>query len=641
MGQSKNVLNLSSKTLTRPDQILKKFWGYSSFRPLQKEIIESILLQKDVVALLPTGGGKSVCFQVPALARPGICIVISPLVALMTDQVNTLHQKGIKAMALAGGVSFPDIDRMLNNCVHGNYKFLYLSPERIQQELVQERIRQMQVNLIAVDEAHCISQWGHDFRPAYTEISILRQIKQDAPFVALTATATEPVIDDIKEQLQLRDPSVYRKSFRRENLRYMVREVTNKDDALLRILQKNTSCSIIYVRTRKSSIETAELLCRNGFLATAFHGGLSTKEKTQRLQQWISNQNRIMVATSAFGMGIDKPDVRQVIHLHLPESLESYFQEAGRAGRDGKLANSIILTSRIDEAQLREQFLEVLPDPDFVRMIYRRLNSYFRIAYGEGEGEEFEFNFSEFCLRYRLNIPKTYNTLLLLDRCSVLIFSEQYRKKTRVQFLISGKKIAFYLRGNGKFDPVVQTILRTYAGIAQDKVQVDLESVADKAGITETEVLEVLSQLETEGIIILEQKKKDSRVNFLVPREDDQAINPLVPHIRHQISSKKQKLEAVLNYIKKTETCRTVQLLNYFGEQASNPCGICSVCRVSTMGKIHLRIIGLLKTRDQSAGALIEQIDFPEEDVVRVLRVMIDKKRIAKTPGNKLKLRNL
>ncbi|MHA6280898.1 RecQ family ATP-dependent DNA helicase [Salinimicrobium sp. CAU 1759] len=627
---------------------MKQYWGFDSFRPLQKDIIKSLLEKKDVIALLPTGGGKSLCFQFPALMQPGICIVISPLVALMEDQVKALQAKGIKAMALTGGIPFREVDTMLDNCIYGNYKFLYLSPERLQQELVQERIKQMAVNLIAVDEAHCISQWGHDFRPAYRNISLLRELKPAANIVGLTATATLPVVEDIVQQLELKEAEVLQKSFRRENLAYIVREAQDKNYYLEQLLKEHDEAAIIYVRTRKATIELEQFLVKKGISATSYHGGLTKAEKSLRLDKWLKEQKRVIVATSAFGMGIDKANVRTVIHMNLPESLESYFQEAGRAGRDGKPAKAVVLTNKSDIPLLKNQFLATLPGVDIVRLVYRKLNTYFRIAYGEGQGEEQHFNFNQFCQKYELNPLLTYNTMLLLDRASVLTLSEQFQKKTRIQFLSSGKQINWYLEANPQFDPVVKAILRTYGGAFDGMVELNLEVIAGKAGTTTREAVRLLQQLHKEGIAEFEHDQHDTRVSFLVPREDEITINPLVPYIKLQEKTKREKIEQVLAYVENDRICKSEQLLRYFGEKKTEPCGICSVCRPSVskldregMKKIYYAIVGLLEEREFSSREMTEKLPFPEAHIIKVLALLVEKGALATTPANKYKLKHL
>ena len=634
--------------MTSPEEILKQFWGFDSFRPLQKEIIQELLENKDVIALLPTGGGKSLCFQVPALIKPGICIVISPLIALMEDQVKALQAKNIKAMALPGGTPYPEVDTMLDNCIYGNYKFLYLSPERLQQELVQERIKLMQVNLIAVDEAHCISQWGHDFRPAYRNISILRELAPKANIVGLTATATLPVVKDIAQQLELRDAKVLQKSFRRENLAYIVKEAEDKNYYLEQLVNEHSEAAIIYVRTRKATIELEQLLVKKGISATSFHGGLTKAEKSKRLEKWLKEEKRVIVATSAFGMGIDKPNVRTVVHMNLPESLESYFQEAGRAGRDGKPAKAVTLTNKSDIPLLKNQFLATLPDVDSVKLVYKKLNTYFRIAYGEGEGEDHFLNFYQFCQKYELNTLVAYNAMLLLDRASIFSLSEQFQKKTRIHFLSSGKEINWYLEANAQFDPVVKAILRTYGGAFDGMVEINLQVIANKAGTTQGEAVKLLQQLQKEGIAEFEHDQHDTKITFLVPREDDITINPLVPYIKLQQKNKKDKIEQVLAFVENDRLCKSEQLLRYFGENNTEPCGICSVCRTTSskldregMKKIYFAIIGLLEEREHSSREMTQQLPFPEDHVIKVLRILVEKGALATTVTNKYKLKHL
>lgn len=634
--------------MSSPEAILKQYWGFESFRPLQKEIITELLNNQDVIALLPTGGGKSLCFQVPALLKPGICIVVSPLVALMEDQVKALQAKNIKAMALTGGIPFQEVDSMLDNCIYGNYKFLYLSPERLQQELVQERIKQMQVNLIAVDEAHCISQWGHDFRPAYRNIAILRGIKPEVNLVGLTATATLPVVKDIAQQLELKDVKLLQKSFRRENLAYIVRDVEDKNYYLEQLLKEHNESGIIYVRTRKATIELEQYLVKKGISATSFHGGLTKAEKSKRLEQWLKEDKRVMIATSAFGMGIDKANVRTVIHVNLPESLESYFQEAGRAGRDGKPAKAVVLTNKSDIPLLKNQFLATLPGVDIVRLVYRKLNTYFRIAYGEGEGEDFYLNFYQFCQNYELNTLLAYNAMMLLDRASVLVLSEQFQKKTRIHFLTSGKQINFYLEANPQFDAVVKAILRTYGGTFDSPVEINLQIVSGKAGTSVKEATKLLQQLHKEGIAEFEHDQHDTKITFLVPREDDITINPLVPYIKLQEKTKTEKIRQVLEYVENDRQCKSEQLLRYFGEKNTEPCEICSVCRPletkldrEGMKRIYFAIIELLQEGEHSSREMTEKLPFPEPHIIKVLQVLVEKNALVTTPNKKYKLKHL
>ena len=627
--------------------ILKKYWGHSSFRPLQKPVIEKLLEQKNVLALMPTGGGKSLCFQIPALMQEGICIVVSPLVALMEDQVNALQQKGIKAMALTGGMAYRDLDAALDNCIYGNYKFLYLSPERLQQDLVQERIKLMNVNLIAVDEAHCISQWGHDFRPAYRNISQLKNLKSGVPFIALTATATPAVVKDIVKELELENIEVLKDSFYRANLAYNVLKAEDKYYRLDQLLDNKNEPAIIYVRGRKASLEIADLLNKKNFKADAFHGGLQPKEKTKRLSDWLENKHQVMVATTAFGMGIDKTDVRQVIHLNLPESLESYFQEAGRAGRDGKKAIATILTNKSDIPILKNQFLANLPQLEDVKLVYKKLNTYFRIAYGEGEQTEHNFSFSEFCAQYELPFSKTYEVLQLLDRCSVLKLSKEFHKKTSIHFTVSGKQLQFYLDQNQKYENFVKALLRTYGGILENKTNIDLASVCKKSNTDQRTALKYLEELEKAQVLEYVYAEHDATVLFLVPREDDSVIFPLAPYIKQHNKSKKEKIDAVLGYLENDKICRSRQLLAYFGEEKAENCGICSVCQKQIApltrelkNAIYLEIMKVLKTSKASSRELTEAINYPEDQVLEVLRLLLDKELISRESGNIYKINN-
>lgn len=626
--------------------ILQKYWGHTSFRASQWPVINAALQDKDVIALLPTGGGKSICFQIPALYKEGICIVISPLIALMHDQVNALKNKGIKAMALIGGISYADLDTALDNCIYGNFKFLYLSPERLQQELVQERIKQMNVNLFAVDEAHCISQWGHDFRPAYRSINLLKDLQPKAPFMGLTATATSKVVKDIAIQLQLRQPEIIQESFFRPNLSYNVLKAEDKNYRLLQLLQKKDAPAIIYVRSRKATVEITHFLNKEGFKAEAFHGGLKTDEKKLRLQAWLMDKKNIMVATSAFGMGIDKPNVRHVIHLNLPESLESYFQEAGRAGRDGKLSQATIITHTSDVPVLKNQFLSGIPNIEEVKFTYKKLTTYFQIAYGEGENTSHDFNFSHFCKHYGLPSIKTYNALQLLDRCGILKFSEEFKKRTELQFVVSGRQLQFFLEENEKYQDLVRTILRTYGGILENKTFINLRIISQKTKISEEEIVRHFNELQQQGVAEFTHSKHDATILFLVPREDYSTINPFSAYIKNQQKNKEANIESVLYYIENEKQCRSRQLLRYFGEKKTENCGICSVCNLekkeltrTEMNEIYRAILPVLKNRESTSQEITENINYPEENILEVLRLLTEKNIIYRTKTNCYKIK--
>lgn len=627
--------------MTKPLDILQHFWGFTKFRPLQEEIIQSVLDKKDTVALLPTGGGKSVCFQVPALLQQGICIVVSPLIALMNDQVNNLTKMGIKSMALTGSISLNDLDRLLDNCIYGNYKFLYLSPERLQQELVQYRIEKMQVNLIAIDEAHCISQWGNDFRPAYKNISLLRSIKPDVPFIALTATATPEVLTDTINELELNNPGVFQKSFFRENLSYQVWKEEDKYYRLENLLKEHEP-AIIYTRNRKRSEEISRHLNLKGIHSTFFHGGISAEEKKTKLQNWLNESTPVMVATSAFGMGIDKPNVRSVIHFDIPESLESYFQEAGRAGRDGSYSKTILLYNEADKTQVKSQFLSTLPTPEFLKHVYKRLCNHFYIAYGEGEFTTHAFNFEKFCLQYELHTMKTYNAIQTLDRLSIIKLSFEFGRKTEVQFLIPSKQLIAYLDSNLKNAIIGKTILRIYSGIFEKQTTIDINLIASKSGQSSKDIIKILKQFEKDEVISLHLATTDAALTFIEPREDDRTINRIVKTVEQLNFIKKKQVNAVLAYVENKTVCKSIQLLHYFGDYSDTPCGICSVCasQQSLPSKKELTLISkeilvLLEENISTSREICENLTFAEAKVLFVLQQLLDADKIKLNLNNK------
>lgn len=609
---------------------------------MQEDIIASVLNGKDTVALLPTGGGKSLCFQLPSLAMEGICIVVSPLVALMGDQVNALKEKGIKALKLTGGISFDELNTLLDNALYGNYKFLYLSPERLQQEIVQNYIKQMNVNLIAVDEAHCISQWGNDFRPAYKNITILREIHPLVPIIALTATATPEVLEDTISELKMELPAVFKNSFVRENLSY---QVFKEDDKLYRteqLLKNNSGSAIIYVRNRKSTIEISDQLNSLGIPATFYHGGISVKEKAQKLQTWRNGAVSTMVATNAFGMGIDHPNVRFVIHLQIPESLESYFQEAGRAGRDGEYASAVLLYNEYDKMYVKQQFVESLPTTPDLKKIYRTLNNYFQIPYGEGEFTKHNFGFSEFSKTYNLNSLLAYNALNSLDRLGIIQLSQEFGRKSIVQFLISSEQVLNYFEKDIITSVIGKTILRIYGGIFEMPTAINLDLIASKTGQSIETIISVLKKMERDKVVEMMLQITDATLTFLVPREDDKTINVISREVEALNRKKTAQVNSVLHYIDNIKTCRSVQLVSYFGETTATKCGICSVCKKENssiskneMQQLAKKILLLLEGDDLSSREISERLTFAEADILKVIRALVDAEKIKINPTNK------
>lgn len=633
--------------MQQPIDVLERYWNHVSFRPLQEAIINAVLQNEDTFALLPTGGGKSVCFQIPALIKDGICIVVSPLIALMKDQVNTLTTKGIKALAITSGISYSDLDMLLDNCIYGNYKFLYLSPERLQQDLVKDRIQQMNVNLIAVDEAHCISQWGNDFRPAYKNIKILRELHPTVNVIALTATAKPNVVEDIISELDFISPKIFKASFERPNIAYMVLDTDDKHYKIEQILKKYKGPSIIYVRTRRMAQEIHVFLESKGFSSLYYHGGISNKEKQDHLHLWTHNQKEIMVATTAFGMGIDKADVKIIIHVNLPESLESYYQEAGRAGRNGEKAYAVILKNKTDEQTLRNQFLNVLPSIDFLKQVYRKLCAYFQISYGEGEQTVHEFNFNAFCKIYEFNSTIAFNALQILDRNSIISLAQQFNYQAKLQFIISNQNLFRYLETHKHMDVLIKSILRTYGGIFENLLKIDLYLISEKTSMNEEAVLKALHQLKKDGIVDFQFSNTDSELTFLVPREDDKTINRISKHIEQQFDLKEQQINEVIKYITNTSICKNKQLLNYFGEEVKTDCGICSVClsknksnSSSDSKSMTHDIILQLENQPLSSRAIIEKLDYDDVKILKTLQLMIENNILEITSNNTYKIKH-
>jgi ATP-dependent DNA helicase RecQ len=625
-------------------QILQKYWKHDSFRSPQDAIIHSVLEGKDTFGLMPTGGGKSVCFQVPALMKDGICLVISPLVALMKDQVQRLQKLDIKAIALTGGIQSDEMITLLDNCEFGNYKFLYLSPERLQSDWILERIKNLPIHLIAIDEAHCVSQWGHDFRPAYLKIVHLKTHFPKVPFLALTASATETVLEDVILQLGLEKPAIFQKSFARKNIAYMVFEVEDKLYRIEQILKKNPQPSIIYVRNRKSCSDTALQLQSLGFKATYYHGGLSVKDKEKNMNLWMNEEVQIMVATNAFGMGIDKSNVKTVIHIHLPESMESYYQEAGRAGRDDQKAFAVLLTSPSDKAQAQSQFINILPDKKILTEIYIKLCTYFRIAYGEGINEQFSFNLNQFCQKYGFPTLKTFNAIQFLDRQGILSLSQEYSERISMQFVIESKEVIRYMSLNPNDEAVVLAILRTYPGIYESQTTINLSLIAKKASCDEAQILSVLEKLKTLDIIEYHKKNNDATIIFNEVREDERTINRVSKYLETQNSQKITQFESVLNYIDEKNLCKSKLILNYFGEKTETDCGICSYCiskktKQSDTSLISRKIIAVLKIQDLNSREIQKLTKNSEDDIIFALQNLLENNKITVNPNNKYSLK--
>ena len=571
--------------MKHPIELLKRYWNFSEFRPQQEAIIEAVLANEDCIALLPTGGGKSICFQIPALIRNGICLVISPLVALMQDQVNNLSSKGIKAMALTSGFNYIDLDRMLNNCIFGNYKFLYLSPERLQQDLVQQRIKQMNVSLIVVDEAHCISQWGHDFRPAYRDIKLLRKIHPSVNVIGLTASATSKIVDDISNQLECESPKIFKASFKRSNLAFLTIQCDDKLKKTVQILKKYSGTSIVYVRNRKSTFEISSYLNKIGISSVYYHGGLSAVEKANQFNLWMSYSNRVMVATNAFGMGIDKSNVQTVIHHNLPESLESYYQEAGRAGRNGDNAYAVILTNNTDQVQTEKEQLDSIPKIDFLKKVYKRICNYFQISYGEGVDSIHNLNFKSFCSFYNLPPLLTYNALKILDRTSIISLEKKLKNSISIKVLVNSNALFNYLDKYPKQTLVIKVILRTHEGVFDNTTEISLQEIINKTKFSEKKVVDLLTKLNDANIIQFERSKTDAKITFIKPREDDRTINRISKIIKQQEILKRKQIESVIDYIKNDGICKSQKLLSYFEEINSSLCGICSSCLIGKLTK--------------------------------------------------------
>ncbi len=626
-------------------QILTKYWGFSEFRPLQEEIIKSVVEdRKDVLGLLPTGGGKSVIFQIPALIDDGLCLVITPLIALMKDQLENLNKRGIKAAAVYTGMSKEEIDITLNNAVYNAYKFLYLSPERIETKLFLARLPEMKISYTAVDEAHCISQWGYDFRPSYLNISKLKEFLPDVPFIALTATATPDVVKDIQDKLKFKEYNVFQKSFERKNLIYLVRTVEDKLKYLLKILKRQTGSGIVYVRNRKKTVEIAKYLMQNGVNADFFHAGIEPKLKDIKQTRWKEDKLRIIVSTNAFGMGIDKPNVRLVIHYDLPDSPEAYFQEAGRAGRDGKTAYAVLLYQKADKLNFEKRIRSNFPEIKEIKAVYNSLCNYYEIPLGIGRGLIRPFNIRDFVSKFKLPVHTVLSSLKMLKHELYIDLTEDDFSPSKVFFVIGRDDLYKYQVANKQFDNFIKLMLRLYTGLFSNYTIIDEEFLAKKANVKTEVIISYLERLHQQNVIRYVKQRKTPFIIFTSERVEEKAVVVSKEHYTDRKNRFLKRAEAMLNYAESTAKCRSQILLAYFGETNVNRCGECDVCRRRNQldlsnyefDLINKELKLKLKNTPAFTEEIVDEINADEEKILKVIRWLIDNNKIQYTVDKRL-----
>jgi ATP-dependent DNA helicase RecQ len=622
--------------------ILQEYWGYPSFRDLQEDIIRSVCEGRDTLGLMPTGGGKSITFQVPALAMEGLCIVITPLIALMKDQVQNLRKRNILATAVYSGMTHNEILNALDNCIFGNYKFLYVSPERIATDLFRSKLRAMKVNLITVDESHCISQWGYDFRPAYLHIAELRDLLPGVPVLALTATATPAVVHDIQEKLRFGKENVFSMSFERKNLAYIVRHTEDKDGELIHILKSLEGCAIVYVRNRRKTKEIAELLLHNDITATFYHAGLDNAVKDLRQKKWQSGEYRVIVATNAFGMGIDKPDVRLVVHIDLPDSPEAYFQEAGRAGRDGKKAYAVALYSPHDKATLTKRISDTFPPKEYIRNVYESLQFYYQMAMGDGQDCMYEFSLENFCHAFKYFPVPADSALKILTQAGYIEYTDEQENSSRLLFII-GRESLYSLHEMGEAsERLLQAILRSYTGVFTDYANISETALSLRTGMTVDQVYHLLVMFAHRGVIDYIPHKKTPYIIYTQPRveKDKIHISSEVYEVRKERYEK--RIEAMIRYATSDNNCRSRMLLRYFGEKNEHNCGICDVCLRKKKNlslsseeykRISLSVLRLLTEEPLTPDVLRTKLPVDKEKLVTVVRFMLDEEVIVSQDG--------
>ena len=642
----KVALQLNNLFMQKYLDILKQYWGYDHFRSLQGDIIRSIASGKDTLGLMPTGGGKSLTFQVPTMAMEGLCVVVTPLIALMKDQVANLKKRGIAAAAIYSGMSYDSILMTLDNSVFGAYKFLYVSPERLATPIFIEKIKQATICMIAVDESHCISQWGYDFRPSYLRIADIREIMPEVPVLALTATATPEVVEDIQKQLLFKKPNVFQKSFHRSNLAYVVRTVENKDENLLKILNNVPGTSVVYVRNRKRTREVADFLVQNGIPAENFHAGLKNETKDARQSQWMSGDTRVIVSTNAFGMGIDKAEVRTVIHMDLPDSLEAYFQEAGRAGRDEQKAYAVLLYNNGDAVKMRKRVTDSFPGKEMVIKVYEALGNYFEMGVGSGLDKVFAFDIGDFCTKFKLPILISYNCLKILQQAGYIELTDEQDSSSRVLFTV-GKDDLYKLKQNAEQERLIHILLRSYTGLFTDLASVSEETIAKRLKWSRDKVYDQLITLAKERIIQYIPRKKTPYLTFIREREATERVilgKEAYDDRRERYIS---RIKNVLDYAQEENICRCKMLLTYFGEKDIKPCGCCDIClkqketQVSNddFDTIHMAIEQALAIESLTVNSLVKKLNVKEPKALQVIRFMMDNGQIEENEIMRLNLK--
>ena len=622
--------------MTPFQQILQQYWGYPEFRPLQEDIVRSVCEGRDTLGLMPTGGGKSITFQVPGLYLEGITLVVTPLIALMKDQVDNLKKRDIKAAAVYSGMSSQEIQNTLDNCIYGGYKFLYISPERLSTELFLTKMRYMQINLLVIDEAHCISQWGYDFRPSYLKIAEFRQLIATVPVLALTATATPEVVKDIQDKLHFKAYNVFQKSFYRQNIAYIVRSTDDKFTELVHILQRVKGTAIVYTRNRKKTKETAIELKKQGISADFFHAGLTSEAKVQKQNDWMSGVFQVIVSTNAFGMGIDKPDVRLVVHIDLPDSLEEYYQEAGRAGRDGLKSYAVALFAKSDKTQLKKRLSDNFPERDFIKQVYEHLGSFLQVGVGSGFQAMFEFDLGEFCTKFKLPINPTHNALKLLTQSDYIEYTDEVDNNSRVFFTVKRDDLYKLKKFEPKTDAVLQMLLRAYTGLFADYVYIKEEQLAKLTQQTAREVYDQLLLLSRNQVLHYVPRKKTLYIIYTQRREDKPHV--VIPRTIYE--ERKLRLEkriaGMLDYVTAESRCRSTIMLSYFGESETADCGTCDVClKKNETGLTHFRFSQIdkeirrkLSESGKNLQLLIAEIPFPPHETLTVIRFLIDRNQL-------------